>query len=106
MLMDLLVADGCDLYYAEDFDPEGLSMADRLLERYLEYAKLWKIDLPSYRATQASVELSAERLSNLDSIKSNELTLIVEAMRKNKKAGYQEALLDEMIEELSGMNLS
>src|SRR5699024_6916558 len=34
MLMDLLVKEGNVLYYAGDFDPEGLGMAERLLERY------------------------------------------------------------------------
>ena len=45
-------------------------------------------------------ELSKERLSKLNNITAPELKAVVEALCKKKKAGYQEALVDEMVNDL------
>lgn len=99
-LLDLLTEEGCTLYYAGDFDPEGLGMVERLLERYPDHAKLWKMDKPSYEHSHPEIVLTDERLKKLNSITSPSLLPIVKKMRKSKKAGYQEALVPDMITEL------
>jgi len=100
MLIDLLVEEGCTLYYAGDLDPEGISMAERLLQRHPNHVRPWKMDVAAYRKSEADIELSNERLKKLDSITSAELAPIAEELRKRKKAGYQEALVGEMVDEL------
>ncbi|SHG51429.1 Protein of unknown function C-terminus [Ornithinibacillus halophilus] len=91
--MDMLVKEGCTLYYSGDLDPEGISMAERLLHRYPGQAKLWKMDIESYYKSISDVELTDERLSKLESITTPELQPVVEEMKKKKRAGYQEALV-------------
>ncbi|UFU00260.1 TIGR02679 family protein [Radiobacillus kanasensis] len=100
LLIDLLVKEGCVLYYAGDLDPEGLSMAERLLQRHSGHICLWKMDVASYRKSEADIVLSVERLNKLDSITIPELVPVVKELRKRKRAGYQEALVDEMVGEI------
>ncbi|WP_407271611.1 TIGR02679 family protein [Radiobacillus sp. PE A8.2] len=97
MLMDMLVKENCYLYYAGDLDPEGLGMAARLLQRYPDHVKLWHMDVAAYHTTKADVTLSQERLNKLASINVDCLRPVVEAIKRTKKAGYQEALVDKMI---------
>ncbi|WP_106496596.1 TIGR02679 family protein [Lentibacillus sp. Marseille-P4043] len=101
MLMDLLVEEGCTLHYAGDFDPEGLGMAQRLLDRYPNHAKLWRMNLAAYQKTAPVKELTAERLEKLHGITNDELSLVADEMRILGKAGYQEALVELMVEDVS-----
>lgn len=100
MLMDLLVENGCQLYYAGDFDPEGLRMADRLIERYSGSIQLWHMDKKAYYKTKSSKVLSKERLEKLHHIKDERLQEVADEMKKKGKAGYQEALVDWLLEDL------
>lgn len=99
-LLDMLVASGCQLKYAGDFDPEGLQMAARLKERYGKMLDYWCMDLGSYVASNPSVDLSMERLVKLDQVTEPELQNVVDEMRQVKRAGYQEALLEKMVVQL------
>lgn len=99
-LLDMLVASGCRLKYAGDFDPEGLQMAARLKERYGDKLDYWCMDLKSYVASNPSVDLSVERLVKLDRVTDLELQSVVDEMRQVKRAGYQEALVEKMVVQL------
>ncbi|WP_161566929.1 TIGR02679 family protein [Exiguobacterium sp. SL-10] len=95
-LLDALVASGCRLKYAGDFDPEGLQMAARLKERYGDKLDYWCMDLESYVASEPNVELSAERLVKLGRVTDIQLQDVVEEMKRQGRAGYQEALIRQM----------
>ncbi|WP_368646229.1 TIGR02679 family protein [Alkalibacterium putridalgicola] len=98
---DLLVAEGCLLHYASDLDPEGLGMSYRLLMRYPNSVKLWKMDVESYdKAVSEDENLSDNRLNQLNIIEHPSLDSLKKAMLHKKSPGYQEALLDEMVSEL------
>ncbi|RDY70532.1 TIGR02679 family protein [Halobacillus trueperi] len=99
-LLDFLAAEGTTLYYAGDFDPEGLRMADIMMNRYPGQVVLWRMATNDYKDSGAEVELSETRLKKLDSIKAPELAGVVKEMRKIEKAGYQESLVETMIEDL------
>lgn len=101
MLLDLLVKDDCLLYYAGDFDPEGLGMAQRLVKRYPANVQLWHMHNESYQKTNPVKKLTKERLEKLNGIVQEELLEVAEMMRKVGKAGYQEALVDEMARDIS-----
>ncbi|MBT2571351.1 TIGR02679 family protein [Planococcus sp. ISL-110] len=98
-LIDCLVASGSTLYYAGDFDPEGVSMAVRLLERHPEKIRLWCMDVGSYIDSLSPVELGT-RLGKLNNINHSEVRGLVAEMNRVGKAGYQEALLEKMAEDL------
>ncbi len=95
-LLDLLVKEGATLYYSGDFDPEGLKMAQRLVERYGSSVRLWHYDCSDYLATKPTVPLSDERLEKLQSVTLYDLQAVKQEMLRRKKAGYQEALVERL----------
>ena len=103
LLMNFLVKDGYQLYYAGDIDPEAIRIATRLLERYPSHVKLWKMTVKDYEKSLSEETISNERLKKLDSINSKELLEVIDSVKNVKKAGYQEALIFEMVEELKSM---
>lgn len=100
ILLDLLIEEDCMLYYAGDFDPEGLSMAQRLLTRYPGHLKLWHMDKKAYHASNPVKTLSKQRLNKLKGIYHDQLIDIANDMKVQGKAGYQEALIDTMVNDL------
>ncbi|MFD1037073.1 TIGR02679 family protein [Virgibacillus byunsanensis] len=101
MMLDLAVEEGCVLHYAGDFDPEGLGMAQRLLDRYPEGSvQLWQMDKNAYRKSSPVKELPTERIEKLSGIVHDELVEVAKEMRQVGKAGYQEALVEDMVEDI------
>lgn len=101
VLIDLLVGEGCTIYYAGDIDPEGLNMAERLWKRHPEQVILWRMDKSSYKKSMADAALSPERIHKLASVTSAELIPLAEELKKRKQAGYQEALVPDMIKDIT-----
>ncbi|EPZ38855.1 DNA topoisomerase IV subunit A [Anoxybacillus ayderensis] len=99
-LLDLLVEEGIALYYSGDFDPEGLKMAQRLVERYGSSVRLWHYDRLDYLATKPTVPLPDERLAKLQSVTLHDLQPVKQEMLRRKKAGYQEALVEALRKEI------
>lgn len=83
------------IFYAGDFDPEGLGIAQRLKQRFPEQVQLWKYEVGLYRTYMTSNEISEQRLKKLDAILLPELSELCACMKEKKAAVYQEALLAE-----------
>ena len=96
VLMDLFDEE-TQFYYAGDFDPEGLQIAQKLKERYGDRLKFWRYSGDLYERYQSNVEISEERLRKLEKIHVEELQDIKQAMFQHKKATYQEAMLKEYL---------
>lgn len=99
VVLDLLVEAGCRLYYSGDLDPEGIAMAQRLKNRYQEQVFYWRMDVESYEKTISDEDISA-RIVKMESITSPELVEVVNALIERKKAGYQEGLVNELIQDI------
>lgn len=95
-LLDLLDSDVA-IYYAGDLDPEGLHIAQNILKRYGSRVNLWRMDVQCYQNAMSET-LSDDRLAKLKSI--TILPNVVEQMQQNKKAAYQEAWIDLLIEDI------
>lgn len=93
VLMDLL-REKHVFYYAGDFDPEGLMIAQNLKQRYPENLKLWGYQKKNYQKAVSKVEISERRLRMLDKIWMEELQEIKTAIREEKKAAYQENMME------------
>lgn len=100
VLMDRLVKEGCTLHYSGDFDPEGLAMAQRLLDRYPQHVELWHMTREDYIKTNPTNPLNGERLAKLNGINDPNLRQIAEEIGHQQTAGYQEALVNEMMKDL------
>lgn len=96
VLLDLFEAE-TEFFYAGDFDPEGLMIAQKLKEKYGERVHLWNYNREFYEMYQSEVEISTKSLKKLDKIYMKELQEIKKAMKKQKKATYQEAMLIEYL---------
>ncbi len=100
LLIDKLVIEGCTLHYSGDFDPEGVAMAQRLKERHPESVALWRMSEEDYHESGASVELNEERLGKLNAVHLSDFQGVVKVMNEQKRAGYQEALIELMMEDI------
>ena len=61
LLLDFL-KENHRFWYAGDFDPEGLLIAQRLKERYGEALDFWKYEVQWYEQYLSSVRLSESRI--------------------------------------------
>ena len=100
ILLDLLVASGCTLYYSGDFDPEGLRIADRLALRYPGQFFFWHLGKDDYYRSLSEEHLSPSRLAELDQLRSPYLQAVSSEMRRIRCAGYQELLLEQLLSDL------
>ena len=94
VLLDLFEEDTV-FYYAGDYDPEGLQIAQKLAERYKERLMLWNYHSGLYERYRSDVELSPKRLKKLDGIYLPQLLELKVAMKRDKRAAYQETMLGE-----------
>jgi uncharacterized protein (TIGR02679 family) len=98
-LIDMLVQSNCTLYYSGDLDPEGILIADRLKRRYYNQVIIWRMDRETYKRSLSNETLS-NRLAKLNSITSSTWREVISLMRKINKAGYQEAIVSSLIEDI------
>ena len=99
-LLDKLAESGAFFLYSGDCDPEGLGIANRLLQKY-QNARLWHMSGEEYRA--ASQPLPEERLKKLPEKLHPQLQPVAKAMQENKKVLDQENLLQEMEKDLAAL---
>lgn len=97
MLLDRLVAGGASIFYSGDLDPEGMDIADRLWLRYGEAVRLWRMDAADYRRSISKERISEERIGKCDSLRHPQLRRVAEELRRERCAGYQENLLEELL---------
>ena len=83
--------------YSGDHDPEGLLIAQKLRLRYKERLTLWNYSRNFYEQNLSDVTLNERRLKQLDQIFIEELQEIKEDMKYQKKAAYQESMLENYI---------
>ena len=79
-------------YYSGDFDPEGLLIADKLLNRYKDKIKPLFYSEDLYKSIVSDEVISDKRLKQLNKIKDGRLKIISECIKKEKRAAYQESL--------------
>ena len=101
-LIELLLAGGCVIYYAGDFDPEGLQIADKLMTTHENGSVIpWRMSMQDYMELQKNKEIiSDRRLSILHTIQSPCLKKTAEAILNEKHAAYQELLIKHMINDV------
>lgn len=92
LMLDLLAAAGVKIYYAGDFDPEGMLIAQKIKKYYQGEIIYWNMSAEDYERSKSKEMLTEKRLKMLDHIDDMELLETAEALRKCKVAGYQENL--------------
>ena len=83
--------------YAGDFDPEGLLIAERLKKRYGERLAFWKYEPEMYIKYMSEEKLTKQRIKKLDGVRDATLLKIAGLMREERRAAYQESMLEEYV---------
>lgn len=96
MVLDLLTKSGTKVYYAGDFDPEGILIAQKLSQYYKGEFYYWHMEAADYEKCRSEEVISPKRMKILARITDERLKLTVEMMEKCGTAGYQERLMEEM----------
>jgi len=95
--LDLFTQGGGKIYYAGDFDPEGLTIAQKLLHRYKDSVELWCYEEGMYTKSLSTKSISDKSLAQLDSqLEHPTLLKMAQQMKQYKKAGYQENILEPL----------
>lgn len=100
VLLDKVVQGGVKVYYSGDYDPEGIMIADKLKQRYGESLILWRYGIEEYKEIQSKVKLTEQRLKKLENVKSPELQVIANEIKKRGYGAYQELLLEYYISDI------
>ena len=103
-LIDLLIKSGCKLYYCGDIDPEGIEIADRVIARGSGQICPWRMTTKDYYRSISNEILTERRLKRLDKIMNIQLRELAELLKVEKKAGYQERLINLMVEDIKAIN--
>lgn len=86
-----------NIYYAGDFDPEGLDIAYKLKNKYKEKIKFLFYDPEIYIGIKSENNIDERRLKILEKVDCKDLKEIKEEILRYKKAGYQELLIEDYI---------
>lgn len=93
-----------NIYYAGDFDPEGLMIAYKLKKKYKDKVKFLNYTRESYINTMSNNIIEEKSMSQLNKINCIELDEVINELRINKRAAYQELLIDEYLDLIKKIN--
>lgn len=90
IVLDLLAESGIHVYYSGDFDPEGILIAQKLSMFYKGDFTYWHMTVNGYKECMSDEVISDKRCKMLNNIKDEALIPVSYAIKRNKRAGYQE----------------
>ena len=100
LLIYMLSNSECEIYYSGDIDPEGIEIADKLLKRGNGRITPWCFSLEDYKNSISNKIISEQSLKKLEKVESDFFKELILKVKEEKKAGYQELILNKMIEEI------
>lgn len=100
ILLQKMVESKVYIYYSGDLDPEGINICERLYEKYPEYLKPWRMDESVYLNAMSHEEIQENRLALLENLQNPVLKETGEKIKKVRKSGYQENVLNLYIQDL------
>ncbi len=100
LILKLLRDGGIRVYYAGDFDPEGLSIAEKVQQSLLPgQCVFWHMSEADYRSAQSRKPIEARRMKMLDHLQDPLLQNTAALIRQEGVAGYQENILQSYLSE-------
>lgn len=100
ILIDMLCNSECEIYYSGDIDPEGIEIADKLLKRGNGKIIPWCFSLEDYKNSISNKIISDQSIKKLEKIENNFFKELILKIKEEKRAGYQELILNKMIENI------
>lgn len=99
-LLRKLASNDTQMYYVGDMDPEGLVMAQQLLQKFPQNFRTISMNLANYQIASNLVQINEQRMKQLRLVKDPQLKEIADQIRKTNKVAMQEGFLVELIEEV------
>lgn len=87
-VLEVCGASGVEVYYAGDFDPEGLLIAQKLHDFYKGVFHYWHLSVEDYMECRSDRQISAKRLKALDKIVDPVLQSVAAGVKDLQTAGY------------------
>lgn len=94
IILDRAIKNENRIFYSGDFDPEGLQIAQKLKLRYGKQLEFFHMEVEDYLDSLSDKSIE-KRLVKLDKIVLLEFRELIEIMKKEKRAGYQELLVEK-----------
>ena len=99
-LMPFLLDSGAEIYYSGDTDPDGIRIADRLWKKYGDRIHVWRMSKEDYVKSLSKEEIGSISLKKLGTVENPILRQTAKEVRKIKRAGYQENILKDLLEDM------
>lgn len=100
LILRILRAAGTRVYYAGDFDPEGLCIAEKVQQSLLPgQCVFWHMSEADYCSAQSQKPINARRMKMLDHLQDPLLQNTAALIRQQGVAGYQENILQMYLSE-------
>lgn len=105
-LMPFLLDSGAEIYYSGDTDPDGIRIADRLWKKYGDRIHVWRMSVEDYVKSLSEEEIGNVSIKKLETVENPVLRKTAKEVRKKKRAGYQENILKDLLEDMELERLS
>ena len=102
-LMPFLLDSGVEIYYSGDTDPEGIQIADRLWRKYGDRIRVWRMSAEDYVKSISEEKIGNLSMKKLETVENPVLRETAKEVRKKKRAGYQENILKDLLEDMDRM---
>ena len=99
-LMSFLLDSRAEIYYSGDTDPDGIRIADRLWKKYGDRIHVWRMSEEDYVKSLSEEEIRNVSLKKLETVENPILRRTAKEVRKKKRAGYQENILKDLLEDM------
>lgn len=99
-LIPFLLDSGAEIYYSGDTDPDGIHIADKLWKKYGEKIHIWRMSDNDYKKSLSEEEIGNATMKKLESVENPILYETAKCLRKKKRAGYQENILQYLLEDI------
>lgn len=99
-LLRKLTASNTQLFYVGDMDPEGLVMAQQLVQVFPEHCQTIAMNHANYQTAAKESLVSETRLKQLRLMKDPQLKRIANQIRETKQIALQEGFIEELIWEV------
>lgn len=99
-LMPFLLDSGAEIYYSGDTDPDGIRIADRLWKKYEDRIHVWRMSEEDYVKSLSEEEIGNVSIKKLETVENPVLRKTAKEVRKKKRAGYQENILKDLLEDM------
>ena len=99
-LMSFLLDSGAEIYYSGDTDPDGIRIADRLWKKYGDRIHVWRMSEEDYVKSLSEEEIGNVSIKKLETVENPVLRKTAKEVRKKKRAGYQENILKDLLEDM------